>query len=177
MKIYLPKAEDIFVLVGGHNLPYNNQVPSFQHIENNNNFRRVSEIIIHENYVNAQNYDFAILKLKVGLIFSAKVGPVCLSEFPSNKHAGRVGVVSGWGTTDYNASVVSLVLKDMKVNVLSNQQCMEKAEEFREEIRQEFNPRGENLTMVNETHRHITIDRYDNMNQVDRFSQVKHLNV
>ena len=65
----------------------------------------------------------------------------------------------------------------MKVNVLSNQQCMEKAEEFREEIRQEFNPRGENLTMVNETHRHITIDRYDNMNQVDRYSQVKHLNV
>ena len=164
-------------MVGGHNLPYDDQVPSFQHIENNNNFRRVSKIIIHENYVSAHNYDFAILKLKVGLIFSAKVGPVCLSEFPSNKHAGRVGVVSGWGTTDYNASVVSLVLKDMKVNVLSNQNCMEKAEEFREEIRQEFNPRGENLTMVNETHRHITIDRYDNMNQVDRDSQVKHLHV
>ena len=169
MKIYLPKAEDIFVLVGGHNLPYNNQVPSFQHIENNNNFRRVSEIIIHENYVNAKNYDFAILKLKVGLIFSAKVGPVCLSEFPSNKHAGRVGVVSGWGTTDYNASVVSLVLKDMKVNVLSNQNCMEKAEEFREELRQEPWAGGDNLTQINAMFSQITMDRYDNINQlIDR---------
>ena len=160
MKIYLPKAEDIFVLVGGHNLPYNNQVPSFQHIENNNNFRRVSKIIIHENYVNARNYDFAILKLKVGLIFSAKVGPVCLSEFPSNKHAGRVGVVSGWGTTDYNGTEISMVLKDLKVNVLSNQKCMEKIEELRQDLRQQPWVRGDNLTLINTMLSQITIDRY-----------------
>ena len=114
MKTYWFKPEDMFVLVGGHKLPYNDQVPSFQHIENNNNFRRVSEIIIHEKYVPevavAPNYDFAIFKLKVSLVFSAKIGPVCLSEFPSSKHAGRVGMVSGWGAKDYNGTEVSLVV-------------------------------------------------------------------
>ena len=58
LKTYLPQPEDIFILVGGHNLPYDDQVPSFQHIENNNNFRRVSEITIHEKYVPEPNYEF-----------------------------------------------------------------------------------------------------------------------
>ena len=163
MKIYLPKAEDIFVLVGGHNLPYNNKVPSFQHIENNNNFRRVSEITIHEKYVPEPNYDFAILKLKASLVFSAKIGPVCLSEFPSNKHAGRVGMVSGWGARNFEATEISLVLKDLKVNVLSNQNCMEKVEEFREELRQEPWAGGDNLTQINAIFSQITMDRYDIM--------------
>ena len=174
MKIYLPKADDIFVLVGGHNLPYNNQVPSFQHIETNNNFRRVSEIIIHEKYESVNestgsvniNYDFAILKLKASLIFSAKISPVCLSAFPSTKHAGRVGMVSGWGARNFEATEVSLVLKDLKVNVLSNQNCMEKVEEFREELRQEPWAGGDNLTQINAIFSQITMDRYDNINQL-----------
>ena len=171
MKTYRPKADDIFVLVGGHNLPYNNQVPSFQHIETNNNFRRVSEIIIHEKYESVNestgsvniNYDFAILKLKASLIFSAKISPVCLSAFPSTKHAGRVGMVSGWGARNFEATEVSLVLKDLKVNVLSNQNCMEKIERYREELRQQPWVRGENLTVINNMHRRINIDRCENM--------------
>ena len=160
---YWFKPEDMFILVGGHNLPYK-QAPTFQDIENNNNFRRVSEIINHEKYVPkvviAPNYDFSIFKLKASLVFSAKIGPVCLSEFPSNKHAGRVGMVSGWGTTDYNATEVSLVLKDLKVNVLSNQNCMEKIEEIRQDLRQQPGVRGDNITLINTMLSQITIDRY-----------------
>ena len=146
-------------MVGGHNLPYDDQVPSFQHIENNNNFHRVSEITIHEKYVPEPNYDFAILKLKASLVFSAKIGPVCLSEFPSNKHAGRVGMVSGWGATDYNGTQASHVLKDLKVNVLSNQKCMEKIEEFREVLRQDPLARGNNLTLIATLFSQIIMDR------------------
>ena len=69
-------------------------------------------------------------------------------------------MVSGWGTTDYNGTEVSLVLKDLKVNVLSNQNCMEKIEEIRQDLRQQPGVRGDNITLINTMLSQITIDRY-----------------
>ena len=77
--------------------------------------------------------------------------------------------MSGWGAKDYNGTEVSLVLKDLKVNVLSNQECMEKAEEVRQELRQEPWARGDNLTQINTLLSQITIDRYDNVSPVGRY--------
>ena len=171
LKTYTEAEDELFVLVGGHKLPYNNKVPSFEHIENNNNFRRVRELISHEKYhqyrerpqlnpYDVAPYDIALLKLESSLTFSARIGPVCLSASPATKHTGRVGMVSGWGTTNIAGTEVAMELKHLKVNVLSNQQCIDKIEDWRVVQRQQPWARGDNLTQINEARRHITLDRY-----------------
>ena len=171
LKAYTEAEEDLFVLVGGHHLPHNNKVPSFAHIENNINFRRVRELISHEKYhqyregpqynpYDVAPYDIALLKLESSLTFSATIGPVCLSATPATTHAGRVGMVSGWGTTNIAGTEVAMLLKHLKVNVLSNQQCIDKVEDWRVVQRQQPWARGDNLTQINEARRHITLDRY-----------------
>ena len=88
------KAEEIFIIVGEHNLPSNN--PTTAEIERNSNIRRVMHVRIHEKWNPIPpdfilKYDFGIVKLASGLIFSASVAPVCLPDpaFSSSKYVGE----------------------------------------------------------------------------------------
>ena len=100
------------------------------------------------------------MKLESSLTFSAKIGPVCLSASPATRHTDWVGMVSGWGTTNIAGTEVAMVLKHLKVNVLSNQHCIDKIEDWRVVQRQQPWARGDNLTQINEARRHITLDSY-----------------
>ena len=88
------KAEEIFIIVGEHNLPSNN--PTTAEIERNSNIRRVMHVRIHEKWNpippdGLVKYDFGMVKLASGLIFSASVAPVCLPDpaFSSSKYVGK----------------------------------------------------------------------------------------
>ena len=118
-----------WVVVGAHELPYNNKITSMDQVENNKNIHRVKEIIIHEKYDTSPffYYDFAIVKLETTLRFSAEIAAVCLPDprFSASKYASQEGVVSGWGKTDIRAINTSPVLKDLKVRIFSNEECKE----------------------------------------------------
>ena len=126
---YYFTADEVFVLVGAHYLPNNNEITSTE-LRNNKNIHRVREIIIHDQYdppKTSFQYDFTILKLESILKFSSKVAAVCLPDpkFSTSKYVGRKGVVSGWGNMDMASTTTSLVLKDLDVIVLSNEECRE----------------------------------------------------
>ena len=127
---YYFTAKEIFVLVGSHDLPNNNQITSTE-LRNNKNIHRVKEIIMHEKYdqpkTKSYQYDFTILKLESILKFSSTVAAVCLPDpqFSASKYVGRKGMISGWGNVDMASTTTSLVLKDLKVIILSNEECRE----------------------------------------------------
>ena len=126
---YYFTPDEVFVLVGAHYLPNNNEVTSTE-LRNNKNIHRVREIIIHDQYdppKTSFQYDFTILKLESILKFSSKVAAVCLPDpkFSASKYVGRKGVVSGWGNMDMASTITSLVLKDLDVIILSNEECRE----------------------------------------------------
>ena len=126
---YYFTPDEVFVLVGAHYLPNNNEITSTE-LRNNKNIHRVREIIIHDQYdppKTSFQYDFTILKLESILKFSSKVAAVCLPDpkFSASKYVGRKGVVSGWGNMDMASTTTSLVLKDLDVIVLSNEECRE----------------------------------------------------
>ena len=81
-------------------------------------------------------YDFGIVKLASPLTYSASVAPVCLPDpaFSSSKYVGRTDTVSGWGVTTAKGTNASTVLKDLEVNVFSNEQCVEKIHELLDDM-------------------------------------------
>ena len=126
---YYFTPDEVFVLVGAHYLPNNDEITSTE-LRNNKNIHRVREIIIHDQYdppKTSFQYDFTILKLESILKFSSKVAAVCLPDpkFSASKYVGRKGVVSGWGNMDMASTTTSLVLKDLDVIILSNEECRE----------------------------------------------------
>ena len=129
---YYFTPDEVFVLVGAHYLPNNDEITSTE-LRNNKNIHRVREIIIHDQYdppKTSFQYDFTILKLESILKFSSKVAAVCLPDpkFSASKYVGRKGVVSGWGNMDMASTTMSLVLKDLDVIILSNEECREVTE-------------------------------------------------
>ena len=91
-------AEEVFIIVGEHNLQsYNNdKITITAEIERNSNIRRVMHVRIHEKWNpippdGLVKYDFGMVKLASGLIFSASVAPVCLPDpaFSSSKYVGK----------------------------------------------------------------------------------------
>ena len=126
---YYFTPDEVFVLVGAHYLPNNDEITSTE-LRNNKNIHRVREIIIHDQYdppKTSFQYDFTILKLESILKFSSSVAAVCLPDpkFSASKYVGRKGVVSGWGNMDMASTTTSLVLKDLDVIILSNEECRE----------------------------------------------------
>ena len=66
------------------------------------------------------------------MTFSSRIAPICLPEpgVSSPKYAGQMGVVSGWGMTDIEATETSPVLKDLEVTIFSTEECTEIYKDF-----------------------------------------------
>ena len=155
-------AEEVFIIVGEHNLQsYNNEkITITAEIERNSNIRRVSYIKIHDKWNPLENaYDFGLVKLASPLTFSASVAPVCLPDpaFSSTKYAGWTGTVSGWGATDPDGMNTSTVLKDLEVTVLSNEECLEK---IRDATENRGRAQGFNQTVINSLRSNASLPRY-----------------
>ena len=139
IRTYSFTKENFLVVVGAHELPSNNKITSVEQVENDKNIVRVREIINHKKYVGVPKgdkrfvgYDFSIVRLEVSLVFNAKIGPVCLPEPGASnpKYAGQKGVISGWGKTDIYDINTSPVLKHLKVNIFSNEDCLKIYQDF-----------------------------------------------
>ena len=71
-------------------------------------------------------YDFAIitLPLQFRLKFTSRISPACLPETSTDMYEGRVVTTTGWGGQTPEI-VFSDVLKEVKMEVMSNQHCTE----------------------------------------------------
>ena len=67
------------------------------------------------------HYDIAILKLSSPVTFSQNIAPVCLPAHTMGDHAGKDGVITGWGRTETGHG--SPVLKEANVTILTNKDC------------------------------------------------------
>ncbi|KAI1289965.1 Clotting factor B [Halotydeus destructor] len=110
------KAEDFFVLVGGHD------------IKVDGTFYDVATVIPHENYRPWRRYnDIALFKLTTDLDFTnPSMRPVCMPTEDMNKedYVGEPVSLVGWGTTSFGGEVAD-VLQEVEVLVVSNEECNE----------------------------------------------------
>lgn len=108
---------DFFVLVGDHNLSTGTDT-------NASALYRVSAYEMYPQYIEAtQENDMAILQTATTIIFSPRVGPICLPfRYTNYGFAGQVVILLGWGQLEFTGAL-SNVLQKVKVTVLSNQQC------------------------------------------------------
>ena len=85
---------------------------------------RTQREIIHPNYDYwTENYDFAIVELKNPVRFGANAFPACLadSRMEENFLAGKLAVVSGWGTLPSGNQAI--VLNSVSVPVITKEEC------------------------------------------------------
>ncbi|KPJ00714.1 Venom serine protease 34 [Papilio xuthus] len=109
-------VNDIAVVVGEHDVNTGDS-PATQGF-------RVISIRIHPLY-NLSNYDndIAILTLQQDIVFSDRVGPVCLPfKFINNDFAGDKVTVLGWGTL-FPGGPTSNVLQKVDLDVISQATC------------------------------------------------------
>ena len=93
----------------------------------------ISEIIPHPKYMidddgnshkdGLSHYDIAVLKLSSPILFTQNIVPVCLPAHTMGNHAGKDGVITGWGVTE--SGNVSPFLKEANVTILTNKDCNE----------------------------------------------------
>ena len=91
----------------------------------------ISEIIPHPKYMidddgnshkdGLSHYDIAVLKLSSPILFTQNIGPVCLPAHTMGNHAGKDGVITGWGKTESGQG--SPFLKEANVTILTNKDC------------------------------------------------------
>ena len=85
----------------------------------------ISEIIPYPKYMidddGVSHYDIAVLKLSSPVTFSQNIAPVCLPAHTMGDHAGKDGVITGWGATGSGHG--SPVLREANVTILTNKAC------------------------------------------------------
>ena len=95
----------------------------------------VSNIKYHEKFIDSvediynpdprkkrfMGYDFAILTLTNALKFTQKIQPVCLPHTETDMFVNRIGIISGYGTTENGDE--SPTLKEARMKVWSNDDC------------------------------------------------------
>jgi len=85
----------------------------------------VAEIVDFPGYDHqSTDGDYSMLKLATPVNFAdySHIRPVCLPETAADDYADRESVVTGWGTTSSGGST-SETLREVTVNIISNQQC------------------------------------------------------
>jgi len=91
---------------------------------------RVQRVDLHYLYNDeTMKYDIALLKLKSPLIFSDKVGPICLTK---NKHYMKRHtkvMAIGWGQLDYTSKSPSKTLQKVILNLYPTWKCKNKYKE------------------------------------------------
>ena len=129
------QPDEMLLLTGAHDTRPDavNQLP----IEGTGGFWAVENIKVHPSYtkdaagvrndvMHHTEYDFAIVTvpLQVRLKFTSTISPACLPETSTDMYEGRVVTTSGWGWQTPEI-VFSNVLKEVKMEVMSNQHCTE----------------------------------------------------
>ncbi|XP_050689631.1 trypsin alpha-3-like [Eriocheir sinensis] len=110
------RAAEITVRLAEHDLRTNSESTVIT--------RSVAQIINHPNYqAGTERNDIALLKLSSPVDVSSTVMPVCMPP-PLPKYGGKRATVTGWGTLSSGGSS-SNVLREVEVNVLSNNACLE----------------------------------------------------
>ncbi|XP_053694653.1 serine protease gd-like [Sabethes cyaneus] len=107
-------------------------VPGMYNIDNffdeNAHIADIAEIIPHDDYVDDDNdpkdADVAVLRLKVELVFSDYIIPICPwpSDNDLSKIVGLEAVVAGWGITETGST--SAVPTYIKTVIVTRQQCI-----------------------------------------------------
>lgn len=87
----------------------------------------VEKIIVHESYDNfLYHNDIALLKTDTAIQFNDNVKPISLAT--SSPPVRSKAVASGWGLTSVDPQTVPNTLQFLEVNVLSNDDCIQKLE-------------------------------------------------
>ena len=68
------------------------------------------------------DYDYALMILCEDLTWSRAVSPICLPDINFNNE-GREAIVTGWGSTLYEASPLADILQKSTVKTMTNDQC------------------------------------------------------
>ncbi|XP_077386677.1 polyserase-2-like [Festucalex cinctus] len=91
----------------------------------NEEFRRITRIIIHANYnPHTLDNDVALLKLSSPVNFTDFIRPVCLAAQNSTFFTGTESWVTGWGDIDWEVPLPSPQnLMEVEVPVVGNRQC------------------------------------------------------
>ncbi|CAG9792780.1 unnamed protein product [Diatraea saccharalis] len=84
----------------------------------------ISQFIVHPLYTSSNyDYDIAILRLQSDIVFSDRVGPVCLPfKYTNNDMTGAQLTILGWGTL-FPGGPKSNVLRKVNVDVISQNSC------------------------------------------------------
>merc|ERR1712198_196125 len=107
------RPQDIGVSLGEHNIK-----------DQEFNIVKVTDILNHPQYnAGTMKYDFSILTIEEKVIFSNSVYPACLPSDPSEQYAGQIGVIAGWGRTEFGYQ--STYLQKLDVLIWSNDLCRE----------------------------------------------------
>merc|ERR1712215_137583 len=87
----------------------------------------ISRILNHPKFVHNGkfHFDFSLLKLSERIDFSIHphIRPICLPLNDEKTYENDLAVVTGWGTTVSGFDVLSNVLLELNVNVISNEAC------------------------------------------------------
>ncbi|XP_029355574.1 granzyme G-like [Echeneis naucrates] len=106
------QAENYTVLLGLHNIRRSEEV---QH-------RHVEKKIPHYNYQQDKlKNDIMLLKLKSKAHFNDKVGPISLAG--QEDFLPKSCTVSGWGRSNRNSNLMTLVLMEADVTLIESEEC------------------------------------------------------
>ncbi|KAI3356610.1 hypothetical protein L3Q82_017812, partial [Scortum barcoo] len=83
----------------------------------------VEQIIYHVHYrPKGLDYDIALIKLAIPLVFNGFVEPICLPNYGEEFEEGTMCWISGWGATE-DEGETSVVLRSATVPLLSTKTC------------------------------------------------------
>ena len=127
------KPEEMLLTVGAHDIRPDVVIQLMR--EGTGGLSPVVDIKVHESYTKEGGgvrnnewhhgeYDFAIITLRTPLKFTSTISPACLPETSTDMYEGRVVTPTGWGGQTPEI-VFSNVLKEVKMEVMSNQHCTE----------------------------------------------------
>ncbi|XP_055301683.1 trypsin-like [Sitodiplosis mosellana] len=85
--------------------------------------RAITQPLSHTNYDN----DIALLRLNDRVPINAVIRPICLPNRRASHYAGTTATVAGWGSMKEEQEVLSCVLRDVKVPILTNLECVHRS--------------------------------------------------
>jgi len=85
--------------------------------------RKVKRVVVHKDY-KAPTFenDIAILELENAIVRQPHIVPICMPESLQIEFEGKVGIVTGWGRTEYGGNVPN-ILHQVSVPIIDNDKC------------------------------------------------------
>ena len=127
------------------------------------------------------DYDVAIFTLSEKIQFNQRISPICLPAAKKD-YAGMSAIATGWGINmdGYNNSLrqhgnVSQpeVLMDATVNIISNEDCEQKAREHKEEVYpHELCTLEHGTTCQGDSGGPMFLEEYDDRSTLGKFSKI-----